>query len=226
MQRGQRLADFAARYGLRPVPPACRGFIDFDGFQSCVGSQPVNSCVHSGATDAAVKPLDFPFPPFSLTFGRFFGKMSCRSDCVARTRHSRDLRHSSSRQARDLRTSFGQRCLSVHSHHRTSNGKRCWSDCLFSFEDFLQVDSVARTRHSLDLRSLLIEQHSSLTRYSFCFRKTFLSSDPLLLDSGILDCRHFDKRTALFSEIGARRSTRQIPCKSLSRPPSARTAVA
>ena len=64
MQRGQRLADFAARYGLRPVPLACRGFIDFDGFQSFAGSDPVNSSLHSGATDAVVKPLDFPFSTF------------------------------------------------------------------------------------------------------------------------------------------------------------------
>ena len=110
--------------------------------------------------------------------------------------------------------------------HRTSYSLRCWFDRLFSSEDFLQVDSAARTRHLLDLRSLLIEQHSSLTRYSICFQKTFLTFDPFRLDSGILDCRYFDERTALFSEIGARHSTRQIPCKSLSRPPSARTAVA
>ena len=94
------------------------------------------------------------------------------------------------------------------------------------FGDFLQVDSVARTRHSLDLRSLLIEQHSSLTRYSICFRKTFLTFDPLRPDSGILDCRHLDKCIALLSKIGAKRSTSQIPCKSQTRPPSARTAVA
>jgi len=70
---------------------------------------------------------------------------------------------------------------------------------LFSSEDFLQVDSVARTRHSLDLRSLLIEQHSSLTRYSICFRKTFLTFDPLRPDSGILDCRNLGECTALSS---------------------------
>ena len=97
---------------------------------------------------------------------------------------------------------------------------------LFSSEDFLQVDSVARRRLLLDLRSLLMEQLSSLTRYCFRFWKTFLTSESLLLDSGILDCSHSYKRTALFSEIGARRSARQIPCKSLSRPPGARTAVA
>ena len=70
-------------------------------------------------------PQGLPIPPFSLTFGRFFGKMSCRSDCVARTRLSRDLRHSSSRQARDLRTSFGildcrnlDECTALFSSHQ------------------------------------------------------------------------------------------------------------
>ena len=59
------------------------------------------------------------------------------------------------------------------------------------------MDSVARTRHSLHLRSLLIEQHSSLTRYSICFRKNFLTFDPLRPDSGILDCRNLGERVAL-----------------------------
>ena len=76
--------------------------------------------------------------------------------------------------------------------------------------------------HSLDLRSLLIEQHFSLTRYSICFRKTFLSFYPQRHDSGILDCRHSDECTALFSEIGARHSMMQIPCKTHSCPPNLR----
>ena len=76
MQRGQRLVDFAARYGLRLVPSACSGVIDFDGFENCAGSDPVNSSLHGGATDAAVNPYIFIFLffylAFVLMFGRFF----------------------------------------------------------------------------------------------------------------------------------------------------------
>ena len=109
-------------------------------------------------------------------------------DSVARTRHSLHLR-----------SLLIERHFSELQPHRISYGLRCWSDRLFSSEDFLQVDSVARTRHSLDLRSLLKEQHSSPTRYSICFRRTFLTFDPLRPDSGILDCRNLGECTALSS---------------------------
>ena len=110
-------------------------------------------------------------------------------DSVARTR-----------QSLHLRSLLIEQHFSEPQPHRTSYSLRCWFDRLFCSEDSLRVDSAARTRHLLDLRSLLIEQHSSLTRYSICFRKNFLTFDPLRPDSGILDCRNLGEPVALDEE--------------------------
>ena len=111
---------------------------------------------------------------FPLTFGRFFGMMSCRSGCVACTRHSRDLGHSSLKPERDPNTALspraqgGMRCavgpFGTRPEYRPEpagtgrHAVRCWSVRLFPVEDLLQVDSGARTRHSLHLRDSPLEQ--------------------------------------------------------------------
>ena len=64
MQRGQYLAVFAVRYGLRPNLAACDKFIDFIVALSGARSDPVNSSLHGGATDASAQTLFFPFSPF------------------------------------------------------------------------------------------------------------------------------------------------------------------
>ena len=77
---------------------------------------------------------------------RSLWRTSCRSVCVARAR-----------LLRDLRSLLIERHFSERQYHRTSYGLRCWSDRLFSSEDFSQVGlrcphaASARPKKSSDL---------------------------------------------------------------------------
>ena len=85
-----------------------------------------------------------------------------RSVSFSEVRQSLRKGLSSSRLARVLRTSFGLRRLCVRPLHRTS-----WTLLLFSSAELLKLDSVARTRHSLDLRILVIEPSNRTTYLTY-----------------------------------------------------------
>ena len=105
---------------------------------------------------------------------RSLWRTSCRSVCVARTRLLRDLRNLPI-----------ERHFSERQYHRTSYGLRCWSDRLFSSEDFLQVG--LRCPHAASARP-----KKSLHRAAFL--RTSVSSDFLRLALLV-------RSSALFEEL-------------------------